>query len=625
MTGSELLNGSAYSIRRRLLVMAAVLIVPTVLGGTLLLTYAYTQEREATALQVQANARALSIVVDRQLGQAEALLKALSTAPALLGGDFDAFDRQARAADPIDGSWIVVRDAAGNQLVNTRLPRGASLPVDRDIASQRSNLIAGGPHVSNLIPTSAIGSPVIGIDIPVLNAGVMVYDLAIVIRPSAFDRVFTDQRLPQSWIGVIVDREGSIVRRSRDSERTVGIRASANFLASLKAGVSEGLFESISLEGEATTVAYSRSPTSGWTFAVAVPRDVFGAAARHSLYLGIAIGILLIGMAGLMARRIADGIARPIEGLALRATALGRGESVPETQTGLAEADLVATALHAAGNSIRDFTTTLEQRAAERTRDLASANERLSSEMDERRRAEEQLARVQRLEAVGQLSGGIAHDFNNLLQAVIGNVDLARQRIADPRATELLEHAIAAAERGAKLTGQLLAFSRKQRLEPAAIDVNALVRGLIDILRSTIGNGVSIEMRLDENLWMGFADATQLELVVLNLAINARDAMPEGGVVTIGTENVTLGRPTRPEEPQLGDYVSLTVADNGTGMTPDILAKVFEPFFTTKEVGKGSGLGLSQVLGLAQQSGGGVRIDSEPGRGTVVKVYLPRA
>ena len=174
----------------------------------------------------------------------------------------------------------------------------------------------------------------------------------------------------------------------------------------------------------------------------------------------------------------------------------------------------------------------MEQRVAERTRDLESANRRLSSEIEERKRAEDQLARVQRMEAVGQLSGGIAHDFNNLLQAVIGNIDLARKRTDDPKVGRFLEHAIAAAERGAKLTGQLLAFSRRQRLEPAPIDVNALVIGVMDILRSSISGGVQLETALADSLWLGLADATQLELIVLNLTINARDAMANGGIVS---------------------------------------------------------------------------------------------
>jgi signal transduction histidine kinase len=623
-TGGGAFDQHGHTIRRRLLVLAAFLIVPAALAGTLLLAYAYSKERDATAQQVQATARALSIVVDRQLGQAEALMLALATAPSLIKGDFDAFDEQAREANTFEGSWVLVRDITGRQLVNTRLPRGAPLPHDPNASVQFSNMAAGGPRVSNLIITPTVGKPVIGIDIPVLRNGIVVYDLAIVMRPSTFDRVFADQKLPDNWIGSIIDRNGIVVRRSRDADNTVGRHISADFEARLKAGQSAGLFEGTSIEGAPTVVAYSQSPTSGWTFGVAMPRDALGSAARHSLYLAVGIGITLMGFGALMARRIADDIARPIEGLAGRAAALGRGELALQSPTGLAEADLVGRALEQAGESIRGFTTTLEQRVAERTRDLASANQRLSSEIEERKRAEDQLARVQRMEAVGQLSGGIAHDFNNLLQAVIGNIDLARARTSDPKISRFLEHAIAAAERGAKLTGQLLAFSRRQRLEPAPIDVNALVLGVMDILRSTISSGVQVETALDECLWPGLADATQLELIVLNLTINARDAMVSGGTVMIGTANVTLGAPTRPEEPQPGDYVELSVSDNGTGIAPDVLEKVFEPFFTTKEVGKGSGLGLSQVLGLAQQLGGGVRIESTVGKGTTVRVYLPR-
>ena len=615
----------AYTIRRRLLILAAVSIIPAALALNLVLAYTYFEERAAAASQLQNTARALSIVVDRQLGEAEALMRALSTAPSLIAGDFDAFDTQARAANMIADSWVVVRDIAGNQLVNTRLPRGPTLPHDQGVSGQIASLVAGAPHVSNLILQSAIGKPVIGIDVPVSRGATVSYDLAIVIQTSAFDRVYNEQRLPAGWLASIVDRDGVVVRRSRDGDKTVGLNVSPIFKARLAAPESDGLFESQTLEGMRTEVAYSRSPSSRWTFAVAVPREVLGAAARRSLYLAVAIEITLIGLSVLVARRISVDIARPLEGLVGLAAAMGRGEPLVPDRTGLAEVDLVAGAMRTAGSSIRGFTATLEQRVAERTTDLAQANAKLSNEIEERRRAEDQLARVQRMEAVGQLSGGIAHDFNNLLQAVIGNIDLARGRTTDPRAVHYLERALAAADRGGKLTGQLLAFSRKQRLEPAAVDVNALVRGLADMLHTTIGGGITTEIVLTENLWPGFADATQLELIVLNLAINARDAMPGGGTVTITTVNVVLGSPTRPEEPQAGNYVELSVSDDGTGIAPDVLAKVFEPFFTTKEVGKGSGLGLSQVLGLTQQLGGGVRIDSAPGKGTIVRVYLRQA
>jgi hypothetical protein len=342
----------------------------------LLLAYTYREERAAAASQLQNNARAMSIVVDRQLAQAEAVMQALATAPSLLSGDFDSFDRQARAANPIPGSWIVVRDMTGVQRVNTRLPPGAPLPVDKGVAEQISSLVAGGPRISNLIPRSAIGKPVFGIDVPVVRDGAVAYDLAIVIQPSIFDRVFTEQRLSPGWLGSIIDREGYIVRRSHDGDQTVGHEISPAFRARLKGAATEGLFESESLEGVRTLLAYSRSPSSGWVFAVAVPRELFGTAARRSLYLAVIIGIGLIGFTVLVARNIAGGIARPVDGLVDHAAAMGRGELIPQVETGLAEADLVAGAMRKAGASIRGFTATLEQRVAERTRDLAETIER---------------------------------------------------------------------------------------------------------------------------------------------------------------------------------------------------------------------------------------------------------
>jgi PAS domain S-box-containing protein len=269
----------------------------------------------------------------------------------------------------------------------------------------------------------------------------------------------------------------------------------------------------------------------------------------------------------------------------------------------------------------------LEQRVAERTAELEAANRRLALQIEERERAEAQLRRAQRIEAVGQLTSGVAHDFNNLLTAIIGNLELLETRMprGDDRTGRLLAAAQSAAERGARLTAQLLAFSRQQRMAPEAVDLNRVVTNMGALLHSTIGGTVRIETVLSETLWPALADPSQIELVLLNLAINARDAMPVGGAITIETGNATVTTRERPEEPPPGEYAVVSVADRGSGIAPEILEKVFEPFFTTKEIGKGSGLGLSQVLGVAQQLGGGVRIDSTLGQGTVVRVYLPRA
>jgi CheY-like chemotaxis protein len=182
-----------------------------------------------------------------------------------------------------------------------------------------------------------------------------------------------------------------------------------------------------------------------------------------------------------------------------------------------------------------------------------------------------------------------------------------------------------AAERGAKLTAQLLAFSRRQKLNPKPVDLNEMVAGMRDLLQSTLGGSVEIKTLLKQELWLAFVDPTQIELAILNLAINARDAMEVGGTLTIETGNVSLGPPERPEEPVAGEYAMIAVTDDGTGMTPEVLAKAFEPFFTTKGVGRGTGLGLSQVLGFVKQTGGGVRVQTRVGEGTTFRIYLPRA
>ena len=270
----------------------------------------------------------------------------------------------------------------------------------------------------------------------------------------------------------------------------------------------------------------------------------------------------------------------------------------------------------------------LEFHVQERTSELAAANRQLLAQIEERERVESTLRQMQRLEAVGQLTSGVAHDFNNLLTVVLGNIGFLEKGLSaagvDGRMAQRLGYMRTAAERGAKLTDQLLSFSRRQRLEPKLLDLNETVASMHDLLQSTMGGSIRIETKLHRGLWPAMVDPTQLELAMLNLAINARDAMQVGGRLAVHTENVTLGPALYPEDPPAGDYVAICVADTGTGMTEEVRAKVFEPFFTTKEIGKGSGLGLSQVLGFAKQSGGGVRIESRVGEGTSIRIYLPR-
>ena len=263
----------------------------------------------------------------------------------------------------------------------------------------------------------------------------------------------------------------------------------------------------------------------------------------------------------------------------------------------------------------------LEALVAERTRALQQANAELLKQMEERARVEETLRQAQKIEAIGQLTGGIAHDFNNLLMVILGGLEML-QRQADPERRErLLDGMRKAALRGSALTKQLLAFSRRQALKPQPLNIVRQIERMRELLDRSLRGDVQVAFKLDSHLWSVEVDAGELELVILNLAVNARDAMPNGGTIEISAQN----RPAFHDDGLDGDYVCLSVSDNGTGMSPEVQSRAFEPFYTTKEIGKGSGLGLAQVHGFVNQSHGGVRISTTLGRGTTISLYLPRS
>jgi nitrogen-specific signal transduction histidine kinase/CheY-like chemotaxis protein len=262
----------------------------------------------------------------------------------------------------------------------------------------------------------------------------------------------------------------------------------------------------------------------------------------------------------------------------------------------------------------------------EKTKQLTAANRQLEMEISQRRVTEEQLRQAQKMEAIGQLTGGIAHDFNNLLTAVVGHLEMAETRVTnDSRAAALLQAALRAAERGATLTRHLLAFARRQHLEPRPVDILAVIGGAEKILNQTIGPEIRVIICSESNLHPAWVDPNQLELAILNLALNARDAMRAGGTLRIDAENRRADIGNLPSDLPPGDYVVVSVSDTGTGMNQETLARAFEPFFTTKEAGRGSGLGLSIVHGFAAQSGGSVQIASSLGKGTKVDLWLPHA
>jgi PAS domain S-box-containing protein len=298
------------------------------------------------------------------------------------------------------------------------------------------------------------------------------------------------------------------------------------------------------------------------------------------------------------------------------------GVDLDITDRKAAEAELAA-----AKAALEQMNQVLEARVHERTVEL-------EAEADRRMQAEARLHQAQKMEAVGQLTGGLAHDFNNILQVISGNLEIVARLLA--RTPDSITHAtrdqlaaaVASAQRSAQsaknLVNQMLGFSRLQNLKPSVFRIDDLATGMADMIRRTLGETIDVDIVASENVWPTRTDRNQLETALLNLVVNARDAMPNGGRLTIESSNVSVGL-NAPDDVPSGDYALLAVRDTGSGIAPDVLPKVFEPFFTTKDTGRGSGLGLSMVYGFVSQSGGHVRIASAPGEGTCVRLYLPRA
>jgi PAS domain S-box-containing protein len=270
----------------------------------------------------------------------------------------------------------------------------------------------------------------------------------------------------------------------------------------------------------------------------------------------------------------------------------------------------------------RQLNEILEEKVAERTRELEQAHDVVMAEVEQRERAEEQLRQAQKMEAIGQLTGGVAHDFNNLLMAVLGNLELLRKHVGDDiRAARLIDGALQGAKRGASLTQRLLAFARRQDLRIDPVDLGTLVLGMVDLLKRSVGSTIVIETAVPDSLPLVSADANQIELALLNLVVNARDAMADGGAISIELKEAQQVR--KPDELAGGRYVVLSVADQGYGMDKETLQKAIEPFFSTKELGKGTGLGLSMIHGLALQLNGDLKLASTPGKGTTAELWMP--
>ena len=620
------MQGSApsYSVPTQLIILAlvAVLVVPGIaFAGLLLGRYAHS-ERARYELESVDVARAASTALDRYLNGLQTTLQTLSTSPFLAAGDLEGFHQQAERIKSFIGADIGLRRPDGQQLVNTRLPLGAALPPT-PLAVDTQVIATGKPLVSDVFTGIVANRPLVAIILPVRIGGELKYLLHISSETDRFHEVVASV-VPDNWLIGVGDRRGTYVTRSENHSEFTGKPGVPSFLA--RTSTFEGTFVGENAYGDKVLVGYTHSALANWLVAANIKQSVIEAPLTEALYVLVAFGALTLLVASMIALWLWRFIARPLEGLAVASRQVGKMQSPIPIETSLREFAVVRDALSAAHEQVRSHNDLLEASVAERTRELAQANAELTAQMAAREQAESQLRQMQKMEAVGQLTGGIAHDFNNMLSIVISSLNLLQRRLerGDTDVQRFVASAMEGANRAAALTSRLLAFSRQQPLAPEVLDANELVAGMSELLQRTLGEAIRIETVLTDGLWKTYADAAQIENAILNLAVNARDAMPEGGRLTIETGNACLDEAYTENDAAPGQYVNISVSDTGIGMSADVVGSAFEPFFTTKKIGMGTGLGLSQVYGFVKQSNGHIKIYSEPGHGTTVRIYLPR-
>jgi signal transduction histidine kinase/ActR/RegA family two-component response regulator len=622
-------RGLALSLSARLLFLVLLAVVPAVcieIYGEVELRASRRQEIRDEALRLVSVVAAEQERIDEGTRQ---LLIAFSEAAAVRAGDWDGCNETAkRVRAQLDG-YVNIGIANSNGRIVCAGIEGLSGAELRDNSLRHRIAADTSLAIGNYQIGRVTGRKILLYGIPWRDEqGGMRGFIWAALDLDWLARHFADRFASPDTTLLIADRAGTILARLPDPGTWVG-RPIGEAYAPLLEGRANGVTEAVGLDGEERIIGYSpvdaepRGLYVGVELAKAPLFQRIDAASRQKALL-VSLAWALALFAAWLGGDVF--IRKPINQLLVAARRWQAGDY--GARTGLAES---RSELGKLGGAFDDMAEAVEGRERDRhTAESALAclnaelERRVKQEVAEREKAQAQLLQAQKIEAVGQLTSGVAHDFNNLLAAVLGNLELLRARIADPRAVQLLDGAARAASRGAKLTEQLLAFSRHHHLEPTPFDADELIDGMSELLARTLGPSISVQRSLPSGLWPALADASQIEVALLNLAINARDAMPLGGSLLIETANLPADHPRLPRV-LAGDFVMIAVSDNGTGMTQEVKAKAFEPFFTTKEVGKGTGLGLSMVYGVARQSGGAAAIESEPGKGTTVAMYLPRA
>ncbi|MDA0426643.1 ATP-binding protein [Stutzerimonas frequens] len=595
------------SIRSRLVWLVIAVIAPA-LAFALYGTYAVYRAQSAQVDQgMKEVSRAVALAVDRELNRYATIVSTLAASPTIIRGDLRTFHERLQQTKHAVGSSVTIFDPQGTPLADTDYAFGTPLPSLPDFRRCKP---AAQIEVSPSFRDPVSGVQNIAIRRPVMRDGEVVYYLAMEFPVASIGALLAQQALPEKWLGVILDQDHTVVARTREPDKHVGRHASADFVSQLHAssGV-DGKVQSVTRDAVPVTTFFSHAPASGWTALIAIPRDDLLASVLAPLGTVVPGILVVLALAIILAIAVGRTITRPLAQLDDAASALARGEVFDPPNTGMNETDRTAQVMAQASVTIHHSS----QEMARRVNDAVAQAER----------SHQALLQGQKLEALGNLTAGISHEFNNLLQSMTMGLQLAEMLTSHPRAKRAIEGCQRSANRATRLTRHLMTFSRSRTADAEQVDLRLLILGMHELLTGALPNRVTLTLELPEGEWPAVLDPVQCELAILNLAINARDAMPEGGPLVIALHKLTLVQ-DNPFGLVPGAYLCVDVEDSGCGMSPDVQAHVFEPFFTTKPVGEGTGLGLAQVYGFVRQSGGTVSLQSEVGKGTRVSLLLPR-
>ena len=597
--------------RNRLLILVLAILLPAFIGAAIAVAYVYLAQQKDQERGVAETGHAFALLIDNEMRHQEGILRTLAASPALHAGDLAEFYAHAQRAAEGVGAVAILYDLSGKTVLNTRRALGAQVP-----GHDPSNLPALAQRfgtsrtlVSDIFYAPRVGRYDFMMQVPVAVEGQVRYHLLLGLHVGIVQQLLERQHFPDTWIATVVDRQGRVVARSREPARFVGTPVRAETWEHISAGDAAVVFDGKTRDGVPVRALASTVPNTGWKVLISIPTAEIRRVPIEAAALLAGIMSVLLVLALAAGRWFANRATAPIEYLGRCADRLGQGEEVLYQPHGLEEIDNVARRMAQASQQIRRSQRELEQRVGEAIR----ATEQ----------AQGALLKSQRLESLGRLTAGIAHEFNNLLQTLTTALQLGAMLAKDPKLQGLIDTCKRTVGRATKLTGQLGAFGRVQEGRLLTVDPHLQLESALQLIRGGVGEAVAVDTDFAPDLWPVTIEPLQFDLALLNLAINARDAMGGGGVLQLRARNASLDAPPQGLAP--GDYLHLTVTDGGAGMSPEVMAHALDPFFTTKAPGEGTGLGLPQAYAFAAQARGLLTIDSAPGRGTRVHIYLPRA